>query len=176
MAAPKTSKSVIDNLPEVQRRKVVDALLAGQSLRQVSKIAGVSATQVNIYKRKVIMPAISKASQLQSFQPLPSDNSQLATQQTQIARDLVRVSPFRDRLELLWNRTEENLGKAEKAAEYGNAAKLLSVGHKNLELLGRVTGELESITTQVAVQIVMPGNSADDQAMSSDDFIEISAG
>lgn len=161
MAAQKTSQSVIDNLPEAQRRKVVDALLAGESLRAVAKIAGVSHTQVDRYKRNTVMPALKAAQQVQSLQPLPETNMEAIRQQAVLTRDIVRASPFRDRLEKLWERTDKALDKVEKTQDLAPMAPLLNQAHKNCEMLGRATGELESAANNsVAIQIVMPAGPA----------------
>lgn len=157
MAANATSRSVIDNLPEVQRRKVLNAIIEGKSLRAVASIVGCSHTVVQDYKRKVVMPAMKKAQQLQSFQPLPESNAVALQQQASLTRDIVQTSPFRDRLENLWERTTKALDRAEETKELAPMAPLLNQAHKNVELLGRVTGELEvQAAANVAIQIVMP--------------------
>ena len=76
-----------------------------------------------------------------------------------------------ERLEKLWNRVDRNLDKAKNAVrtrtidgvevweEQGLAAiaPLMNQAHKNLELLGKVTGEIEtSAGANVAIQIVLP--------------------
>ena len=192
MAATKTSKSTIDNLPEVQRRKVVDAILAGKSLRQVAKMVGISAVSVKVYKDKVVMPAIRTAQKVQAFQSLPSTNSELIKEQTAITRDIIQASPFKQRLEKLWDRTEKALDRAETAVRVvkdEDTGQLVSVGpdvaaigpllnqaHKNVELLGRVTGELEvSAGSNIAIQIVLPqaGSGAADESPSAYRTIDI---
>lgn len=161
MAATKTSKCVIDNLPEAQRRKVVDALLAGQSLRQVASLAGVSATSVRDYRVNILLPAIKTAQQVQAIQGLSKPNSELAAEQSTLTRDIVRASPFRERLESLWQRTDKALDKVEKTKDLAPMAPLLNVAHKNCEMLGRATGELEqSAGNAVQIQIVMPAGPA----------------
>ena len=157
MAAAKTSRSVIDNLPEAERRKVVDALLAGETLSTVGKMVGISAVAVKAYKDRVIVPAIKAAQKVQAIQGIPPTNAETIQQQTALTRDIVRASPFLDRLEKLWERTDRALDKAETASELAVMPGLLNQGHKNLELLGRVTGELETpAQQQIAIQIVMP--------------------
>jgi hypothetical protein len=173
VARPKSTRSFIDELPEVQRRQVVDAILAGKSSRYIAKIAGCSHSVVNKYKRRTVLPALQKAQQVQAFQPLPPTNLEAIQQQAVLTREIIRASPFRDRLEHLWQRTQKAIDRAEnsvrvvKDPESGELlpvgpdvaaiAPILNQAHKNVELLGRVTGELEQpAAANVAVQVVLP--------------------
>lgn len=149
-------KSVIDNLPQAQRQKVLDMLLQGKSLRAVAEFAGLSHTSVQDYKRKVVLPAIRAAAKVQALQQVESSSSEMVRQQTSLTKDIVRSSPFRDRLEQLWGRVDRSLTQAEQNKELGMMAPLLNQAHKNVELLGRVTGELEVSAPTVAIQIVCP--------------------
>lgn len=153
--------ATIDKMPDADRQKVLDAIMAGTSLRKIASMVGVSAQAVNNYKHKVVLPALKTARQIQSFQPIAASSSQQLTETARLTQDIVRASPFRERLESLWERTDKNLSKAEKAGELGNAAKLIGQGHKNLEILGRATGELEVATgANIAIQIVLPGEAS----------------
>jgi transposase len=174
VARPKLVRSFIDELPEVQRRQVVDAILEGKSSRYIAKIAGCSHSVVNQYRRRTVLPAIQKAQQVQAFQPLPRTTLEALQQQTVLTREIVQASPFRDRLEKLWQRTEKAADRAERAVrvvkdeksgelvpvgpDVSAIAPILNQAHKNVELLGRVTGELQENTgrANVAIQIVIP--------------------
>jgi hypothetical protein len=173
VARPRTIRSFIDELPEVQRREVVDALLAGKSLRQVGKIAGCSHSVIQDYKRRTLLPALRQAQEVQAFQPLPPTNREALQQQARLTKDIIQASPFKDRLEKLWDRTDKALDRAESAVRVvldEDTGKLVAVGpdvsaiapllnqaHKNVELLGRVTGELEvAAGSNIAIQIVLP--------------------
>lgn len=150
------AKSIIDSLPKEKRQKVLDMLLRGESLREIAKIAGVSHVAVQGYKRKVVMPAIRTAQKVQSLQEVSDDPGKVVTEQSRLTRAIVGASPFRDRLEQLWGRTDRALSQAEQDKELSVMAPLLNQAHKNVELLGRVTGELEVSTPMVAIQIVCP--------------------
>lgn len=171
MATRRIPQRAIDNLPEAKRKIALDALLEGKSLRAVAKIVGVSHQAVHDYKRRVVLPAIKTAQQLQSFQSLDRPDSVKAVHHTALTRDIVQASPFQERLEKLWLRADRSLDKAENAVrtrtidgvevweEQGlqAIAPLLNQAHKNVELLGRVTGELEApAAANIAIQIVMP--------------------
>lgn len=157
MARPKTIRSFIDELPEVQRRQVVDAILAGKSTRKVAKLAGCSHTVIQDYKRKAVLPALRTAQQVQSFQPLPPTNVEAITQTARLTKDIIQASPFRERLEKLWDRTEKALNTAETSKDLGVMAPLLNQAHKNVHMLGVATGEIEQVAAaNVAIQIVMP--------------------
>lgn len=139
----------------------------------MGKIAGVSHTVIQDYKRRVVLPAIQSAQKLQSFQPLDRPDSVRAVEQAGLTKDIVRASPFRDRLEKLHGRIENALDRAETSVrvvrdkdtgelvpvgpDVAAIAPIMNQAHKNLELLGRVTGELEApAAANVAIQIVMP--------------------
>jgi hypothetical protein len=159
MPAVKTSRSVIDNLPEVQRSKVVDALLAGQPLRKVAKLVGISAQQVGEYKTKVLLPAILTAQKVQALQGVTKPNAVRVAEQTSLTRDIVKSSPFRERVEKLWGVTDESIEKAKADGDIHLLAPLINQAHKNCEILGRATGELESVANNsVAIQIVYPAS------------------
>lgn len=67
------------------------------------------------------------------------------------------LSIFRQRLEKLYGRVERTLDKAEEANELGVVAPLLNQAHKNVELLGKATGELADATApQVSIQVICP--------------------
>ena len=168
--------SKIEQLPETQRKKVVDAILEGQSLRSIAKLAGISHVQVALYKQRVILPAVRAARKVHALQQLEKPNKPTSVsvgEQANLTREIVAVSPFRERLEKLWVRTDRALDKAESAVKTVKVngedvavgqdltpmAPLINQGHKNLELLGRVTGELEvKSAANIAIQIVMPSS------------------
>lgn len=126
------------------------------------------------YKKRVVKPALRLAQKVQSFQQFESVDSVQVTQHTALTRDIVQASPFRERLENLWNRTQKAADRAEKAVrvvkdqesgelvpvgpDVSAIAPILNQAHKNVELLGRVTGELQENTgrANVAIQIVIP--------------------
>jgi len=169
------AKSRIEELPEVTRRKVISALLEGKSLRKVAEIAGISHTQVALYKNTIFAETLREAEQLQSIQQLAKPDSvrfDSVSDTTKLTENLIKTSPFRERLEKLWVRTDRALDKAEKAVrvvkdsqgnvvdiaeDLGAIAPLLNQAHKNVALLGKATGELiEAPQIQVGVQVVMP--------------------
>jgi hypothetical protein len=91
---------------------------------------------------------------------------------THAIQDSPRISLFRQRLERLHNRVDKALDRAEDAvrvatdkegrlvavgSDLSPLASLLSQAHKNLEILGRATGELEPQMSQgISIQIVCP--------------------
>jgi hypothetical protein len=160
MALPKTSRLAIDNLPEAQRKKVISALLSGVPLRTVATLAGISHVQVARYKKKVLLPAIKKADEIQSFQSLSNDTTLALTQRAKLTQEVIACSPFRSQLASLKERTERALDKVERDDKrLALMAPLIAQGHKNVELLGRATGELEQAAgPQIAVQIVIPAS------------------
>jgi|SRR5581483_5628499 len=173
MGRPK-GQYIINELPESTRSKVLDALLAGASLRECAKIGGVSHEAVKTYKQNVFLPAVHKARQIQALQGLPTSDTQKAIEHISLTRDVIQTSPLRDRLQFLWSESEDAVKRAKRAVrvvkdpasgelvpvgpDVAAIAPVLNQAHKNCELLGRVTGELESApSANIAVQIVMPG-------------------
>lgn len=181
----------IDKLPEAQRKKVVDALLAGQSLRKVSKLAGVSHTVVDDYKRRVVLPALATAQKFKEFQGVTETSEAQVRDTVTLTRDIVKSSPFRDRLQSLWDRTEKSIERAEQAvrvvtdretgrllavgADVAAIAPLLNQAHKNLEMLGQVTGELAHASSgpNVNIQINIPAGSSVRAQAAEGDVVEI---
>lgn len=150
------AKSIIDSLPKEKRQRVIDALMRGESLRSVAKIAGVSFQSIDAYKRKIVLPALRMASKVQAAEQVSGDSASIIESQARLTKAIVHGSPFRDRLEQLWGRVDRSLTQAEESKELTVMAPLLNQAHKNVELLGRVTGELEVSTPMVAIQIVCP--------------------
>lgn len=182
MAAAKTSRCVIDNLPEAQRERILDALLSGEKMADIARELGISRQAVSDYRRRVVKPAVKVARKLQESEPAQQhmqmttlrDSNKVDTRKVaSLTKQVVKASPFRDRLEALWGRTDRALDRAENAVrtvtdretgelvavgpDVAAIAPVLNQAHKNLELLGRVTGELvETPTVQMAIQIVVP--------------------
>lgn len=150
------AKSIIDSLPKEKRQKVIDALMRGESLRSVAKIAGVSFQSIDAYKRKIVLPALRMASKVQAIEQVGGDSASIIESQARLTNSIVAASPFRERLEYLWGTTKKAITQAEQDKELNVMAPLLNQGHKNVELLGRVTGELEVSTPSIAIQIVCP--------------------
>jgi transcriptional regulator with XRE-family HTH domain len=175
MAANKNPICTVDNLPEALRRQVVDALLAGESLRTVAKLAGCSHLAISDYKKRIVVPAIEKAQRIQNLHQPELSGFPQASSQTALTRDIIRTDPFRERLEALWSRTNEALDASAPGTQYFNLfANILNQAHKNLELLGRVTGDLaDDKAPSVAIQIVLPSVSHDSPVIDIDPAIEI---
>jgi hypothetical protein len=67
------------------------------------------------------------------------------------------ASMFRQRLEDAYQRIERLLERAEKSPDITAAAPLLNQAHRNIELLGRTTGELDpQERAGIAIQIICP--------------------
>ena len=157
---PRSSQFAIDKLPETKRQQVINAILEGKSLREVAVLAGVAHTAIARYKRCVVTPAIRQSQKVAAFEQLTTT----AVEQTQAVaigtRNIIACSPFRAQLASLKERTERALDKVERDDKrLALMAPLIAQGHKNVELLGRATGELEQAAgPQIAVQIVIPAS------------------
>lgn len=174
-----------------QRDKIIRRFMEGDSLRAVGEgiVPPISAMALQRYKSKVIMPILARAQQSESLligesgkkQPLVTPNAlQKAEKATaQALQDAPVFSIFRQRLEKLNGLIDRTLTKAESSvriatdkdgnqvvvgADIGVMAPLLNQAHKNLEILGRATGELEPQGGgSVSIQILCPaaGTSVD---------------
>lgn len=77
----------------------------------------------------------------------------------------MRTSPVRERVQSLWATTDKAIRKATKKSQhFGVLPGLLNQGHKNVELLAKLTGEISDGRggggPAVAVQIVYHGLTA----------------
>lgn len=171
----------IDRMPEAERKKVLDALISGQTLRSISRMTGLSTQAISKYKKKVVLPALRASTYLPNSDQLVDNGQSRAFQHGTVAKDIVRTSPFRDRVESLWQRSAALLDRAEAAAstaqEIASVSTLLNQAHKNLELLGKYTGELEQQATgpSVAIQIVCPAGGGSPR-VTGDDALTIDVG
>lgn len=169
-------QSTIETHPE--RPRIDEAILAGLSVRKVAASVSppLSHTAVQRYKNTVLRPAMRRELAIakvlgQGKSSIPSELAEVVTDGTVKA---LRASPFRSRLEKLWERTEKGLDRAESAvrtitdrdtgelvavgADVTAIAPLLNQAHKNLEILGQVTGELTRDAQQAnqTIYIVTP--------------------
>jgi hypothetical protein len=166
-------KAAIDLLPEAKRQQIVEALLQGKPVREVAKMVGISFVQVAAYKRKNLLPAMQTAINAVRQSGEDVRGAEGFCKAVDLTRTLTRASPFLERLEALWVTTNGAIERAKSAVrvvrdedtgelvavgpDVSAIAPLLNQGHKNLEILGKVTGELrEAAAPQVAIQIVMP--------------------
>ncbi len=191
-----------------QKSKIVEGILAGKSVRDIA--AGVSPRiaycAVQRYKVNVIKPILTRAEESSRVLNINLGTKQAPvalTTDTQVqqvtqnaAMDRPTLSIFRQRLENLHGRIDRSLDKAENAVrvirdkkgeikhiteDLSPIAPLVSQAHKNLELLGRATGELEpeNGSGSVSIQIVCPQspeNAMPRITYASSDQIELTGG
>jgi hypothetical protein len=149
--------SVIDGLPQAQRQKVIDALLAGQSLRKVAKLAGVSHTVVDDYKRKVFTPTLNAAQKLNAVKELAQSPQEQVVATTTLTRAVLHSDPLLARIAEHQQTVDAAIGFACDNEDPKSVAALISTDLKGLELHARLTGRLESQQgPSVAIQIVCP--------------------
>lgn len=183
------SRLSIDSHP--QKAIIIRRIIDGLSIRQV--IAGlvppVSEMTVHRYKSKVIKPILAQHGHRESLSikekddfvpPVPlAGDGKLVERATSEAVNRPVLSIFRQRLENLNRIIDRTITKAESSvriatdkdgnqvvvgADIGVLAPLLNQAHKNVEMLGRATGELEPTGGgSVSIQILCPaaGTSVD---------------
>lgn len=185
MASPISRKS-IDSHP--QKPVIVRRIIDGLSIRQVVEglIPPVAEMTAYRYKMTVINPILARAASTESILlggnnsvvplvPLASDKK-LADRVASAVADAPVLSVFRERLEHLNGIVHRALSKAESSvrvatdkdgnqvvvgADLGVLAPLLNQAHKNVEMLGRATGELEPQGGgSVSIQILCPAAGA----------------
>jgi hypothetical protein len=165
---------LVDSYPEKQ--KIVDGILAGKSVRAVAKsvVPPIQFNAIQRYKTNVVIPMLQRAEKISATMhpvvPLSADPVALQGAREAI-QDAPTVSLFRHRLEKLYRRVDRALDRAETAvrviekdgklvaagADLGPIAPLLSAAHRNLEMLGRATGELEPAgSASMSIQIICP--------------------
>ena len=108
-----------------KRREIDRALVAGEPYRSIAKHFGASA------------PAV-----LRHREHLPA-----RLVRAQEARDAAQADTLLDQLRTLQERTLEILRKAESAGDLRTATAAIGQARQNLELLGRMAGELRDGTT-----------------------------
>src|ERR1700722_9682849 len=174
----------VENHP--QKAQILQKMVDGIPLRSIARglVPPVSVMALQRYKANVVKPIIAKATPktIPSPRPVPAIENAVTVQTvTQAVHDAPVVSIFRQRLEKLHGRVDRLLDKAEEAIkvmpdedgvlcavgkDLGVAAPLLAQAHKNLEILGRATGELEPQGSgAVSVQIVCPWVGSDPAQM-----------
>jgi len=161
----------IDRLPN--RRKIIDAMLAGVSDRKIAKMAGVSHVAVNAYRREILQPQLQTAAKAHQFSKLadrmgiePPEAGQVAA----LTQEIVKGNVFLDRAELLWQQCLDGVKDAKEAVrthkdrngkvvfdgrDFAALAALLNQAHRNLELFGRGAGYLRDDPAGVQVKNMM---------------------
>jgi len=159
------------------------ARLSGVPLRKIAAVAGCDVKGVKTYRDRYIVPILQARDPLRHAlgevepQHEPQQRQQTPTgpqhalevePQTRLtgeqpARDqeaqgLIRSTPVRLRTERLWARTERVLDRVESSGR--EWAAVATVAHRNAELMGRMTGELqERHAGNVNIQINMAATS-----------------
>lgn len=142
--------SRIDNHPK--RDEIVTAILAGQPLRQVAKLAGMSHTAVQNYVKRIVRPAVLSSAKARSMlQTNPSAEGTIRTicETKQIAKDAANsaaLAPIMNRLAERQADQLELLKEAKKAKDFRGFASIDNCEHKDIELTCRLLGLLDSQT------------------------------
>ena len=151
---------IVDKHP--QRQLIIDGILAGRSLRAISAsiTPTVSAMALQRYKSLIMKPVLMGKSAPISIpiQHVAGDSVQSVTRAVTVAES----SPVRDRVQATWDRIDRGLSKAEARGEDIALSPLLSQAHKNIELLGTLTGELQQAgSASIQVQLVISTSAAE---------------
>jgi hypothetical protein len=160
---------------------VVDGLLAGKSLRELGKLAGVSHTVVRRYKRTVVAPALLASRKVIESQAVTQPITQQISETAALTRALSVGDPIISRLQKRSEERAEVLDAARKDGEYGAYASLDRNELSTIELEARLAGRLDSGSkTQVNVMVFsgMPpdwaGSMGDNRSQGGqDDVIDI---
>ncbi len=157
---------VLDTHPD--REKLVEAILAGESLREVARRANVSHTAVQNYVRRVVRPAVRSpraAVNLLKERPESSVSIEQVRQTVNIAKDAASQSaivPVMEKIARREARREALLSDAAESKDFRGYASLDSCEYRDLELECRLRGLLDSGPThQTNIMIVCAG--ADEQ-------------
>lgn len=164
--------STVDRLPEVERKKVLDAILAGETLSSLAARLGITRQAMSSYKNRVILPAIKTASEIQDVRRRARDSSNdptptyaspkdqaiaQATENKVLTREIVKASPLMERHQFLWEKTQDGINSASDSKDLAALPALLNQGHKSIELLGKITGELtEKDAVNLNIIIAIP--------------------
>jgi hypothetical protein len=154
--------SVIDKLPEADRKKVIDALLAQKPLRDIAKAAGCSHTAVQNYRDRVLRPALETARKVNAITAVANSPIAVESNAQQLTRAHLATSPFVERMELLNSERARMKGRAELSGDLKAWAALDRNDITALELhakLERVLDGAPTGTTTIAF-ITLPGGNA----------------
>jgi hypothetical protein len=159
----------VDLHPE--KKRIIDELILGRPVRNIadSVVPRLPFSVIQRYKTIVIKPMLARLqaqgesylngepTTVERFNPVTADLA-TARNTAQSIMDAPQASIFRQRLEALHGRIDRNLDRAEASpALFASVPALLGQAHKNVEMLGRATGELEqSAGSGVSIQIVCP--------------------
>ena len=140
--------SVIDSHP--QRKEIIDAILAGGTLRGVADRFGVSGMAIHRFKKNVIAPAILRT----PLSPNVLGNRPDALQAVadvqasrNVAQEEARLAPIIERLRKREARREALLSEAAEAKDFRGFASLDTCEHRDIELECRLAGLLDGPST-----------------------------
>jgi hypothetical protein len=148
--------SQIEQLPETARQQVIDALLAGKSLRDVAEIAGTSHVAVQRYKRNTFRPALRTAQQLRTSQQLSCNGAELTATTAALTKAVVGANPILRRIQEHSDTIDEAINAAGGEGDHKSIASLIRTDLVGLELTARLSGLLDaSSAPQTVVAIAM---------------------
>lgn len=138
-----------------EARNIATALLAGASVRDVAQRYGLTKSTVARHHRLHLLPKLTPAESAPPAQLQAIEDHGISQTVLGAVHDLHR-------------RTLALLTQAEAASDRPSAARLIGEARRNLELVGRLTGELDGPTapqsgsvnvviTYVDRQVVLPG-------------------
>jgi len=140
MAANTISRCAVDNLPEAQRKHVIDQLLAGVPLRKVAAPLNISHVSLGAYRRKVLLPTIKAAGKFNAIQEMAQTPTEQAEVVTSLTRAVISAGPILSRIAEHRKVVDSKISKATPAG----AASLMNADLKGLELEARLTGLLDN--------------------------------
>jgi ribosomal protein S8E len=137
------SRSVIDKLPEATRQRVVNAILAGASLRKAASMAGVSHTQVAEYKKRVISPTLQAAQKLNAIQIVANSENPSTVSPETLTKAAIAAGPLVARIMEHQKTIDSVLLDAKVNNDARGVSALIGTDLKGLELTARLTGLLD---------------------------------
>ncbi len=180
--------NAVDALPPATRAAVIDGILKGAKFRDIAKICGLSAATILRYRDKVVLPSLQVQPGKQPMRQATSHETVAVPTSIPLSRhvpalqpiatqDVMRTSPVRDRVQSLWATTHKAVRKASgDDKHFGALPGLLNQAHKNVEMLAKLTGELQDGRggggPAVAIQIVYHGAQAPEVAMNETGVID----
>ncbi len=156
--------SIIDGHPE--RTKIIDAIIAGKSLREIGAKFGIPPMTVHRFAKNVVKPVLKWTRTLESIEDnsrtveLPKKSTSSTSAQNlpqgeagQLARAAASVAPVLERLRRRNERREEWLDAAEQNEDFRALSSFDSNGLREIELECKLTGLLSDNNTQTSTTI-----------------------
>ncbi len=139
---PKPRQWAVEAHPK--RKQIIEALLSGASSRAVSRdiAPDISHQSINLYRRKVLKPAIRTAAKLVSTNNSADSPARTTAELVETSRQVCAAAPFVERLRADESRLERALDGSERERDWKGLAAVARVKQGGIRLEAELSGVL----------------------------------